>query len=474
MMNKRTILLVFLILPIASCAILDPTDPYKPADTLKHMPMHRFTSPRPVTQPSTQPASRITRPLSLNDCIHIAIDNNPDISERRYNVREAESNKKIAVGEIFPTISLAGSYKHSTDDQRLMAPRSATDPGVFGDDVFTGDIILKMPIFTGGRILSSIRAATLLNRAAVHSLSRTRKELIFNVSSVFYRILAQRYLIESTQFSIKSIKTHYKRIQDMIDVQKASRVDLLRTGVRLADLREELVRQKNDQSILYRILSNLLGIMDTSGLKLKGRLQLRAVNINLQSSLSSAYENRSDYLAAKMKLEAQAKKVDIERSKRWPTISVEGSYGFRNMPSPTSRPSGADSVRDEGYIGVMAEFPIFEGGRITERIHRERFILGSMQENLRKLKLQIKLDVETSVLNVESARERINATEKAIAQARESFRIEQEKYAVGKGSITDVLDAQSELLRTQTQYYRSLSDYNTAIAQWHLAIGEEK
>jgi outer membrane protein TolC len=79
--------------------------------------------------------------------------------------------------------------------------------------------------------------------------------------------------------------------------------------------------------------------------------------------------------------------------------------------------------------------------------------------------------VETALLNVNSSRERVLATEKAIEQAQESLRIEREKYDLGKGAIVDVLDAQSALLDSQTNYYRALADYDTAWAQLRLAVG---
>ena len=44
----------------------------------------------------------------------------------------------------------------------------------------------------------------------------------------------------------------------------------------------------------------------------------------------------------------------------------------------------------------------------------------------------------------------------------------------GKGSISDVLDAQSALLDSQTNYYQALATYNTSLAQWRLATGEEQ
>ena len=127
-----------------------------------------------------------------------------------------------------------------------------------------------------------------------------------------------------------------------------------------------------------------------------------------------------------------------------------------------------------GNIGVVADYPIFDGGRITAQINEQETRLASAQANLRKLWLQIRLDVETAMLNVDSARKRVRATQKAIEQSKESFRIESEKYDLGKGSITDVLDAQSAMLDADTNHYRALADFNIALAQLGLATGEKR
>jgi outer membrane protein TolC len=76
-------------------------------------------------------------------------------------------------------------------------------------------------------------------------------------------------------------------------------------------------------------------------------------------------------------------------------------------------------------------------------------------------------------LNIQSSRERIDATRKAVDQALESLRIEGLKYDAGKGAILDVLDAQSALLDSQVNYYRALTDFHTALAQLRFATGEE-
>jgi len=92
---------------------------------------------------------------------------------------------------------------------------------------------------------------------------------------------------------------------------------------------------------------------------------------------------------------------------------------------------------------------------------------------LRKLALQIRLEVETSGANVNSIRQRIITTEKSVEQAKESFDIEKEKYQFGKSTITDVLDVQGALLEAESIYYRALADHETAKAQLRLATGEK-
>lgn len=77
------------------------------------------------------------------------------------------------------------------------------------------------------------------------------------------------------------------------------------------------------------------------------------------------------------------------------------------------------------------------------------------------------------MFNIGSSQERVEAIRKAIAQARESLRIEQEKYDLGMGAIVDVLDAQAALLESETTYYRVLAEHRTALAQLKLAMGEE-
>lgn len=367
---------------------------------------------------------------------------------------------------------------------------------MFSTSIFAGDIILRLPLFTGGRIRSEISAADLLSQAATHRFARSWEELIFNVSSTFYTILAQRPLIDSLQFSIKALKRQRQRALDMMRVGKAARVDVLRTEVRISDVDQRLVREQTVFQIQRRLLATLMGI-DTGGwsVVVQGDLRLNRRVPDVHGAIAMAYAERGDYRAARASVEAQVMRIAAARAAWRPSVSLQGSYGtrvaagvtdnaaafinrlMRSLPGQSLTNFNSPPVSTQlpvGNIGLIADFPVFDGGKISAQVREQQARLASAQANLRKLELQIRLDVETAMLNVRSAQLRVQATRKAIEQSEESFRIESEKYDLGKGSITDVLDAQAAMLDAQTNYYRGLADYNIALAQLGLATGEKR
>jgi outer membrane protein len=339
---------------------------------------------------------------------------------------------------------------------------------------------LKFPLFTGGRIINDIRASELFRLAEENRLSRTRDELVFNVSSTFYSILSQEKVIASVKFSLQAMQEQQRKMAKMVEVAKAAPVDLLRTEVRVADLTQSLERETNILEIQKRLLASLMGLdFTTAQLKFAGKLTFKTVNYRPEQLVPLALEQRPDFLAAQKRLASQARRVDVARAGHYPTVNLVGAYGYRgsgvfgvyddrDIRHATNRGPFYD---DDGNIGVTLSLPVFQGGRITAKVKEELSVLAAAQERLRKLNLQVRQEVETAILDVSSNNERVRALEKSLEQARESLRIETLKYNLGSGTITDVLDAQSALLSTETTYFRALADFSTSLARLKLAVG---
>lgn len=429
---------------------------------------------------STPSAPADNRPLAggsqtLAQLIEFALAHNPEIAASALDGRGAAARARAALGARLPRLSAEGGYtRYYADDLRLTGARYNGEPGVFGDNILTTDLILRLPLYAGGRLVAEMRAAELLEASAGQRLARSKEELIYNITSLYFNQLAQRQLIESLDFSASVLSGQLKRAGALIAERKAAKVDALRTEVKLADLNQRLLREKNNLHVQRRALLNLMGASGTADdFSLAGTLEQPADEKRPHAKLAAAaLERRPDVLAFKKELAAQGARLEAARAGHLPTVNLIGAIGNRLMASPSQHPAGLDKNDDTGRVAITLELPLFDGGRTSARVEEENVRLAAQRQRLRKLQLQIDLEIETAQANLSSAQERIAGADKAVALAQESLRIEEEKYALARGTAQEVLDAQSALLEAQTNRIRALADANTATAQLALATGE--
>jgi len=383
-----------------------------------------------AADPMTQ---AVQGPITLAHAIEISLANNPELAAARYAVNEDGAERDIAVGARLPEVRLQGGYSFYREP-RLIKPRRPGTSEVlsFTDELLYGDFVLTMPLFTGGRLRNRVVATELITQARWEQLLYNRTELVFNVSSVFYSMLGQREVINSLVYSRRALEQHHRKTRELLEAQKAARVDLLRTEVRLADIDQQQIRERNRLKIQGYLLTSLLGLQgNNEPLEIEGELTLTDVVVTRNEALAIAFRNRQDYQSLRSEVGAQQKLVDIARGERLPDLWLRGSYGDRWATDSSKH-------NEVGELGMLVDVSLFEGGRIEARIRREANRLGIQREALRKLELQIQLEVETANSNIESTHARVAVTQKAIEQAKESLRIEIEKYDLGKGAIIDV------------------------------------
>jgi outer membrane protein TolC len=82
------------------------------------------------------------------------------------------------------------------------------------------------------------------------------------------------------------------------------------------------------------------------------------------------------------------------------------------------------------------------------------------------LESKIRLQVRQAWLSLEETRERLNLTRDVIAHAEENFWISQDRYRVGAGTNTQVLDAES--LRAQSYRNHAHACYDAILAAFRV------
>jgi len=404
--------------------------------------------------------------LSLDRAIKLALANNPELAASRSDLDAATAQVDIAQAEGRPLLAAEAGATRFLDPQRLVAAHFNGEVGRFDDDLYRADVNLRLPLYTGGRVTGEIDAAKALRQGQMHLVIRSQEELVFSLTQTYLSMLAQQQVINSLEFAVSSMEEHHTQVARLLAAQKAARVDLLRVQVRLADLQQTLRKEKNRLTVQKRQLINLLGNdLNPDEFDISGSLAGEPGPVPTPAAaLSTALAGRNDYLAARSRLLAQQQRIKVAAAGQLPNLALVGSYGLRFDSDGESQ--------DVGSVGLAMSMPIFAGGGISAKNRREQAIFSAAEERLRKLELQIRLEVESAILDMTANQERLLTTREIIAQARESLRIERMKYDLASGSLTDVLDVQTALLQAETSYVGALADFNLAMARLRLATGE--
>src|SRR6056297_1921636 len=108
-------------------------------------------------------ASWPSSPLTLEQTIARALANNPEIAARKWDAQAAQARIRAAAGARLPRLALTGSYMHHLDEQRLISAASDGSPGLFGRDILMADLVVSLPLYSGGRLTHQIAATELLH-----------------------------------------------------------------------------------------------------------------------------------------------------------------------------------------------------------------------------------------------------------------------------------------------------------------------
>jgi outer membrane protein TolC len=131
------------------------------------------------------------------------------------------------------------------------------------------------------------------------------------------------------------------------------------------------------------------------------------------------------------------------------------------------------SAPDGWDIAATASWNIWEWGRTSFGVKEKRSRLSQAKLQQAGIVDNIHLEVKKAFLRTREAEKAILTVEKAIEQARENFRINEERYKEQVATSTDVLTAQTLLSRTMTNYYNALYEFKIAKASLFRAMGQE-
>ncbi len=419
--------------------------------------------------PQGTPAQETVPVLTLKQSIEIALERNLDVKVAEEEIAAAREQEKQALTNFLPKFSVEYGYTRPSED-------SVTVGGVTFENTDQNQWrlngVIQQPLFTGFANLSTYQLAKLGLDVAEIQFDRARLDLILQVKEAYLGILSAERLINVAEQSVRQLQEGVRVAQNFYKVGISPKIDVLDAEVRLAEAERELIIATNDLQVAIAEFNTVLRWPLNKPVAVEDILSTESYGKTYEASEANALRYRPELLAAKNNVASAQKEVTLAKSDYYPTLTWSLNY-FRRGDTPAV--NGSPFVDREFWeAGATATWTFFEWGKTRYAASERRVRVRQAEQILEKVKDDIRLEVRTAFLNLQSADKAVKVAAKSIESAEENFRISGERYEEQVATATEVLDAQTRLTRARVNYTTALVAFNLARARLVRAMGLEE
>ena len=318
------------------------------------------------------------------------------------------------------------------------------------------------PSSTSGARPSRYQAAVLGKSASLLDTAKTRDDLFLNVAKGYFSTLrAQKLEVVATQ-DVTDLKAHLKIAQDQYEFGAVTYNDVLQASVSLADAEQRLIVAQTDTIDIRSALNKVLALPVSAPTVLKDE-KLETRPWGLEEATEAAEKQRSDLKAATDRIGQQEKVVTQTKAQFFPRIYAQAGMNWQQNQF---------MLHDTQWYGIFGmQWTLFSGLDTKAQVSQARLKVEQLQEQHKDLNDQVRLDVQNAYLKVKQTADQIRTTEKAVGQAGENLRLNEERYKEAVGTATEVIDADTLLTRTRVNYWAAVYDHQMAKAELLWAMG---
>ena len=402
-----------------------------------------------------------TKLLTLKDAVSLGLANSKSLQLSKLKVAQAVSAYNQAVDLALPTANASAIYNHAEipnntlqlgSGNPLNLPKSA--------DAFTGTLGVQELIFAGNKLKYAKESTSILKNIADLGVDSAKEAVIVSIVAAYlhlYKISASKEVINQ---DLLSLDQQYKQTQRFFEQGLVTKNDVLRVQLQKSNVELISLDLDKNQNIVNYNLNVLLGLPETTILKTATLINIRNENPNFNNFLDSAILHRFEIKKMDYRVALTDKNILATKANVLPTFGVGFNAYFVN-------PSGS-------FIPPVNQFitPITLGAtlmwnisslwnnknKVAERVFIKQEAVLHQSIFLDQLKREVNLNYQNYLQSLNS----IKLLTTSIQQASENAQIVQSKYNNNIASITDKLDADTQLFQSKINLEISKADAELA------------
>jgi outer membrane protein len=397
------------------------------------------------------PGAKTAAPTTtLQDALAQAYATNPDIQTQRANQRANDENVPIARSQGLPGLSANGSANDSlyNTNATALTPSRQAQLG----------INLSQPIYSGGSIRNSVRAAEVRVNAGRANLRGAEADIFTQTVTAYLNVIRDESIVRLNQENVHVLEVNLQATRDRFQVGDLTRTDVAQSEARLA-LAQSQLRSAEAQLIGSR--ETYIQVVGTPPGVLAPPPALPNLPQDVQTAEQVALANNPFLEAAQLARDASRYDTRVAKAGRLPQVSLGagGTYlNYLGSVGDIGRRAGLTPTATTATVGVQVSLPLFQGGRPAAQVRQAQAREGAAIETVTLTERGVIAQARSAYASYQAALRVIESSRTAVQANQLSLEGVRAENSVGTRTILDILNAEQELLNSQVQYVTAERD----------------
>jgi outer membrane protein len=380
----------------------------------------------------------------LRDALVLAYNSNPTIQAARAQQRATDEGVQIARAPGLP--SLAGTATYTEFTSRTGSNVSTTAP----DRNFDGSASLSMPIYSGGGIRNSVRAAETRVLAGRSDLRAVESGIFSQTVTVYMDVILAQEVVKLNRANVQRLEVNLQATRDRFEIGDLTRTDVAQSESRLALARGQV---RSAEANLIAARERYIQVVGKAPDNLAPPPALPGLPANVEDAVDYGLDHNPDLLASRDRAKAAGYDVKVAGASRMPLVSVFANAGYTDYFGTLGGASSNLFTQNgtSSSAGVRATIPLFQGGLPSAQRRAAQARQDAALEQEVGVERSVIAAVRSAYAQWQAAQSLIASSQTAVDAATLSLEGVRAENTVGNRTIIDILNAENELLNAQVQ-----------------------
>ena len=407
--------------------------------------------------PDIEGSVSATKIISVDDCVKIALQNNPTILSQLLSKDIYKNQIAQAWSNYFPTINAGLSY--SKNDMLVTNFRFPTQTYNSWNMPTVG---VNLLLYDFGKTSTQANVAKKTYEASRETLQSSINDVVYNVKNYYYNLLYLQQQVEVYEDTVLQYQIHLEQAQAYYNIGSKAKIDVSTAAFNLDNAKLTLIQAKNAVDTGFAQLTNAMGVPEFAKFDIKDRLDKKRYDITFDEALEIAYKQSPTLAAAKKKMEGSKLLVKASKVAFLPNLQGFGSY-INGGKTPST---------DYSYqIGAQLSYSNLNLLLLKEQVDEAKLTYKKDQADYEVQRQKVYLDVKQAYIQLKNAQQSIPVSRASMDVAQERYELAAGRYKVGLGDALELKDSQITYMNAKLQYYNTLMQYHISAANLERVIG---